>query len=190
ILFVDRLHEYAGTRATTVASAAVKAAIEANHVRVIGGATPEAYAQYIAPDANVAQLFETISIDHASETASDATVAKDKRKSTINEEFEGEKISPDMRELVQSVGPNGHVTAILQVDDVHNAKVSALLKRYGVNVDERMAQLGAIKVELPAKAIEELASRNFTNYLSPDVKLESFGQVTATTGTDQVRNAP
>src|SRR5258708_26807255 len=53
-----------------------------------------------------------------------------------------------------------------------------------------MAQLGAIKVELPARVIEELAKRNSVNYISPDVKLESFGHVTATTGTDLVRNTP
>src|SRR6266850_444125 len=50
ILFVDQLHQYAGDRATNVASATLRAALEANHFKVIGGATPEAYATYIATD--------------------------------------------------------------------------------------------------------------------------------------------
>ncbi|PYS82467.1 MAG: hypothetical protein DMF70_07960, partial [Acidobacteria bacterium] len=191
ILFVDQLHQYAGGRATTVASAAVQAAIEANHVRMIGGSSPQAYAEYIAADPKVAKLFESISIDRVGNAAADSTTARNNRKSSpINEEFEGEKISSDMRELMNSVGPNGRVATILQVDDVHSGEVSALLKRYGVSVDARMAQFGAIKVELPARAIEELAKRNSVNYISPDVKLESFGHVTATTGTDLVRNTP
>ena len=57
ILFVDQLHQYAGAHATVIASAAVKEAIEANHLRVIGGASPEAYASYIAADENVSKLF-------------------------------------------------------------------------------------------------------------------------------------
>src|ERR1051325_9829587 len=63
IVFVDQLHQYAGARATAVASATVKQAIEANHLKIIGGSSPEAYASYIAADENVATLFESISID-------------------------------------------------------------------------------------------------------------------------------
>src|SRR6266404_3503396 len=129
VLFVDQLHQYAGMRATLVATTAVKAAIEATHLQIIGGATPEGYSQYIASDESLGKLFESISIDP--DTAGDAvaTAAQDKLKSPIAEEFEGEKISSDMREMMKSAGPNGRVTAIVQVDDVHNKEVIALLKR-------------------------------------------------------------
>ncbi|HMJ24238.1 MAG TPA: hypothetical protein VK475_00330, partial [Pyrinomonadaceae bacterium] len=187
ILFVDQMHQYAGARATSVASATVKAAIEANHFKVIGGASPAAYSNYIATDESVAKLFDSISIDGANESAADTTVAKDKRKSPIKEEFEGDKISSDMRDLIKSAGPNGRVTAILQVDDVNNPEVRALLARNGVLVADRMAELGAMKVELPAKAVAELAKSGLANYISPEVKMESFGQVTAATGTDLIR---
>src|SRR5260370_33755015 len=92
--------------------------------------------------------------------------------------------------VMTGAGEKGGGTAILQVNDVHNAEVSALLKRYGVSVSASMAQLGAIKVDLPVKAVEALAANRATNYLSPDVTLASFGHVTATTGTAQLRNAP
>src|SRR5258706_12995021 len=187
ILFVDQMHQYAGARATSVASATLRAALEANHFKVIGGATPEANATYIATDESIAKLFDSISIDGANDSASDSTVARDKRKSPINEEFEGDKIASDMRELMESAGPNGRVSALLQVDNVHSAEVSSLLKRYGVNVDSRIASFGAIKVELPVNAIEALAKSHAANYISPDVKLEAFGHVTVTTGTDLIR---
>src|SRR5258708_5975785 len=190
ILFVDQLHQYAGERATTVASAAEQAAIEANHVRIVGGASPAAYAAYIAADPKVSKLFESISIDRVGNAAAESSAANAKKKSPINEEFEGEKISADLRELMDSVEPNGRVTAILQVDDVHSPAVKSLLARYGVSIGERMAQVGAIKVHLPVRPIEQLAKRNSVNYISPDVRLESFGHVTATTGTDLVRNTP
>src|SRR5260370_26445726 len=157
ILFVDQIHQYAGTRATTMDSATVKTAIEANKFKVIGGVTPESYSNYIAVDESVAKLFESISIDSTTESTSDSTIAKDKRKSPINEEFEGDKISSDMRELMKSAGPKGRISAILQVDDVNSTEVASLLKRYGVNVDSRMAKLGTMKVDLPANAIEALS---------------------------------
>jgi ATP-dependent Clp protease ATP-binding subunit ClpA len=112
VLFVDQLHQYAGARARLVASAAVKAAIETSHLQIIGGANPEAYSQYIASDESLTKLFEPISIDQLSTGNQIATIDQDQRQSPINEEFEGEKISSDMRELMNSAGPNGRVTAI------------------------------------------------------------------------------
>ena len=187
ILFVDQMHQYAGASATNVSSTTVKTALQRNQFKVIGGASPEAYANYIATDESIAKLFDSISIDGASDSASDSTIARDPRKSPINEEFEGDKISSDMRELMTNAGPNGRVSAILQVDNVHSAEIVALLKRHGANVDSRMAKLGAMKVELPVNAITALANSSAANYISPDVELQSFGHVTATTGTDQIR---
>src|SRR5438270_2322755 len=193
ILFVDQLHEYAGTHATALASASVKQAIEANHLRVIGGASTEAYTTYIASDETVAKLFESISIDRVNDSA--ATTAKaDKRRSPIKEEFEGEKISSDMQELIKSAGPNGHVTAILQVSDVNSKEVRALLARNGVQISDSMANVGAMKVDLPVKAIDALMKSGSMNYISPEVRIQNldatYGHVVKTTGTDQVRNAP
>src|SRR5580765_4377843 len=61
ILFVDQLNQYAGARATALASAAVKNALEANQLHIIGGASPQAYTNYIASDDSVAKLFDSIS---------------------------------------------------------------------------------------------------------------------------------
>src|ERR1041385_5161191 len=187
ILFVDQLQDYVGVRAGAVTSTTVREAIEANQVSIIGGASPESFASYIAKDAEVAKLFKSILMDSGTTVSSGLAESRDSRRSPIKEEFEGEKISSDMQEMIDGVGPNGRINAIVQVDDVHNAQVLAFLKRYGANIDGRMAQLGAMKVELPAKAIASLAKIDGANFISPDVKLESFGHVTATTGTDLIR---
>jgi hypothetical protein len=155
-------------------------------LQIIGGASSEAYAAYIAPDKSVARLFESISIDNLGDNASATTDSSNKRRSPIDEEFVGDTISSDMRELMKSAGPNGRVTAILQVNDVDNPQVRSLLARHGVLVGNSMAMLGAMKVELPVKAIEALAKSDAMNYISPDRQMESFGHVTSTTGADQV----
>jgi hypothetical protein len=72
----------------------------------------------------------------------------------------------------------------------NNPQVRSLLARHGVLVGDSMAKLGAMKVELPVKAVEALAKSDAMNYISPDRQMESFGHVTSTTGADQVRNAP
>jgi serine protease AprX len=187
VLFIDELQEFAGKRATYVASAAVRAALESSNLRLIGAASPENYSEYIASDENIAPLFESVVIGATSDTAATTTDTDNQKTANTAEAFEGDKISADMRELMQSASANGRVDAILQVNDVNNEKLKSLLKRHGVLISERMAQLGAMKVQVPVGAIEDLAASGLTNYISPDVKIESFGHVTSTTGTDLIR---
>jgi hypothetical protein len=158
ILFVDQLQEYAGARAALMATASIKEAIEASHLQIIGGTSAAAYASYIASDKSLATLFESILIDNSGDNASLATTESfDKRRSPVNEQFVGDTISSDMRDLMKSAGPKGRVTAILQVSDVNNPQVRSLLARHGVLVGDSMASLGAMKVELPVKAVEALS---------------------------------
>ena len=188
VLFVDELQEFAGARASYVASTTLQSALKDSGLRIIGGASPTAYAEYIATDENLAKLFETIAIGQTSDSASTANKTDEEQTASSAEAFEGDKISPDMRALMQSASADGRVTAILQVDDVRGGQLKSLLKRQGVRISERMPQLGTLKVEVPVSAVEELAASGLTNYISPDVKLESFGHITATTGTDLIRS--
>ena len=54
ILFIDELQEFAGKRATYVASTALKNALREKCLRVIGAASPASYDQYIAADESLA----------------------------------------------------------------------------------------------------------------------------------------
>src|SRR5436305_1637019 len=48
VLFVDQLQDYIGMRANASTSAAVREAIEKNHLSIVAGASTRAYASYIA----------------------------------------------------------------------------------------------------------------------------------------------
>src|SRR5262252_4707644 len=185
ILFVDELHQYAGSRAETSASAAVKTALAVNHLQVLGGESATEYAAYLASDRELGQLFAAVPLEETEKAAE----KEDRRRSPIKEEFVGENISPDMRELMKHADGDGRVTAILQVDDVNGREVRAQLARYGVTINERMPTLGAMRVELPVGAIEALMQSGSINYISPDTKLQSFGHLTATTGAELVRGS-
>ncbi|HMF56398.1 MAG TPA: hypothetical protein VK619_08650, partial [Pyrinomonadaceae bacterium] len=191
ILFIPELHQFVGTYATPAASAAVRDAISHGQLRMIGGASSEAYADYIANDTSLNNLFQPISIvDGVAEaTASNENSDAENRNSGSDEEFIGSRVSDDLREMVASVSsPNERINVIMQVNDVRSAELLATLKRDGVLVNNSLAQLGTLKLSVPARAIEGLASSGLANYLSPDRQLESFGHITATTGTDLVRS--
>src|SRR3989454_3771762 len=187
ILFVEQLHQYVGSYANQVASAAIQAALSQGQFRLIGAATSDEYTAYISGDESLTALFQTIRIGDATAKNSESGKAKsDISDSSV--QFVGEKVSADLRELAQSVNSeDDRVAVILQADDVRNPELTRLLKRNGVLIMDRMAQVGAMKIQVPVKAIEELAANHLTNYISPDVKLETLGHVTATTGTDLIR---
>src|SRR6185295_16382525 len=185
VLFVDELQEFAGKRATNVASSTLSNALRNQDLHIVGATSPQAYNEYIAPDQSLNGLFESVVIGGSDTTAS--SEAEEQQRTGSSEGFEGDKIAPDMRELMQSASANGRVSAILQVDDVRSGQLKSLLKRHGVEVDASMSQLGVLKVQIPVSAVDELAASGLTNYISPDVTLESFGHVTTTTGTELVR---
>src|SRR6266516_1715070 len=186
ILFVEQLHQYVGSYANQVASAAIQSALSQGQFRVIGAATSDEYAAHISTDESLAALFQTIRIDDASAITSESSNSENDNANASA--FVGEKVSTDLRELAQSVNSeNDSVGVILQADDVRNPELTKLLKRNGALITYRMAQVGAMKIQVPVKAIAELAANHLTNYISPDVKLETLGHVTATTGTDLVR---
>src|SRR5205085_1429389 len=148
ILFVDNLPALVGTGAAhgTQVAAMFKAALAQGRLRVVGTTTPGAYHDFIQPDEALARLCRELRVDDAATGAANARVARHK----VAEEFEGNKISEDLRELMQQAkSADERVGVILQTDDVRNRELAALFARYGVEVNARMAQLGALKVDVP-----------------------------------------
>jgi serine protease AprX len=181
VLFVEAFHQLAGTYTSREASAAVRAAIERSGLRFIGSTTTAIYDEHIAKDASLAKLVEPVRL-----SADDATDARERDEQAANH-FEGDKLSSDLRALASNAKPGERVGVILQSDDLNNPQLEATLSKYGVEVSSRMRQLGALRVEVPVKALKELASNGSTRYVSPDREFHSFGHVTSTTGTDLVR---
>ncbi len=184
ILFVDNLPALAGTNAAHGArvNALVADALAAGRLRIVGTTTPGAYQDYIAADAQLAPLCRELRLD---ETTADAAQEHDDARDAG---FVGDKIAPDLRALMQQKSATERVGIILQADDVRSGALAALLRQQGVTVDERMAQLGALRVEAPVGALSALAASGLTDHLSPDRPTATLGHVVNTTGTDQVRN--
>ena len=142
------------------------------------------YDQYIAGDAKLDGLFKQINLDELNST--DVSETSDEE-GTRNNDFRGDKISADLRQLMQDGGKADRVSVILQVDDVKSGQLADLLRRNGVAVNARMARLGTIKAEVPVKALEQIAARNDVHHLSADSEVRAFGHVSNTTGADAVR---
>src|SRR2546426_12574516 len=77
ILFIDQLHQFVGTYANQAASTAIREALKDGQLRIIGAATPEAYAQYIAGDESLTKLFRTIRIGDDIAMSSDSSNSAD-----------------------------------------------------------------------------------------------------------------
>ncbi|HEX8292793.1 MAG TPA: S8 family serine peptidase, partial [Pyrinomonadaceae bacterium] len=180
VLFMEDLHQYVGSYTERSTSDVTRAAIEGGRLHLVGATTATIYGEYVAKDSGLARLFCPVEVGEgrkgAGEDEGSAAAA-------------GNKLSPELRALAAGAKSAGNrVGVILQADDLRDAKIEATLRRYGVEVDARMAQLGALRVEVPVAALKELASAAGSRYLSPDREIRSFGHVTSTTGTDAVRN--
>jgi serine protease AprX len=187
ILFVDQLHQFVGAYAREQATAAIRQAIAGGNVRIVGAATAETYAKYIADDKSVTRYFQTIQIGAAGNNGSQSASAE--KRTREERGFVGEVISSDLREAMQAAkSPNDRLDVILQAGDVNDEQLNAFLKRHGGLVNERMAEVSAMNVRIPVKSIEGLARSGMADFMSPNVELRMLGHITATTGADLVRN--
>ncbi|MCM3874261.1 MAG: S8 family serine peptidase, partial [Pyrinomonadaceae bacterium] len=164
ILFLDQLYQFAGARASLLGSGYLQSALDRRDVSVIGTTTVSAYAEYIARDVSFRRLFKLI---HNSDNAHDIALLDDKANNASGVDFEGDKVSPDLRELMQR-SPSERVKVILQANNISDSKLRSLLKRHQVEIKDRFQELGTLALELPVSAVAELAASNLTSYISLD----------------------
>ncbi len=110
ILFLDQLYQFVGARASQLGSGYLKSALDRRDVSVIGATTVSAYGEYIARDASLRRLFKLI-LD--SDSTEDVAELNEESKSANDVDFEGDKVSPDLRELIQK-SSSERVKVILQ----------------------------------------------------------------------------
>src|SRR5205814_628502 len=70
ILFVDQLHQFVGTYATPIATDAMRAALAKSRLRIVGATTSNAYAEYIAGDTSISNLFQPVTVSDNSDADS------------------------------------------------------------------------------------------------------------------------
>ncbi len=183
ILFAPELQQFVGQRASQAASAMMANALKRGDVQLIGSASNAAYAQYIQSDDEIKDLFPQVRMNDATVEASKSEAGKNA------DDYVGDKVSPDLRQALENSNGTDRVTVILQVADINSGKLNSLFRRYDVKVVSRLPQLGALTVELPVKAAEELAANAETRYLSLNNETHTLGysHVENTTGAINIR---
>ncbi|MDT5261736.1 MAG: serine protease AprX, partial [Acidobacteriota bacterium] len=102
-------------------------------------------------------------------------------------EESADRISPDLLELARDPeARNRRVRVILQENDGRDAQLATAL-RSEIKTRGRFETLGARVVELPARLVERLSEQKGVRFVSLDRETVSFGHVSRTTGTDEVR---
>ncbi|HLA94528.1 MAG TPA: S8 family serine peptidase, partial [Pyrinomonadaceae bacterium] len=101
--------------------------------------------------------------------------------------FVGDKISPDLRDLMNAGGENGRVRVILQADDINNTSLTNVLRKNGVLIEGRAENLDMMTVDVPVGALEAIAQVRGTNHLSLNREIKLLGHIETTTGTSQIR---
>lgn len=179
ILFVDTIDSFVGSTAVYGApiSRALVSALERGSLRVIGATARTNYDANIASDERLAALFDPLG-------------AEDEEKAEVADgaEFVGDKISPDLRDLIDGVSANpdadGRATVILQADDIRDPEMRGILSRHNADVDFRSRDSRSLVAQLPLAGIEELASSERVRHISLDRDTEFLGHVSQVTGAD------
>jgi subtilisin family serine protease len=178
ILLVDPIQSLMGPSAAFdgAVSGMLRDAIKNGDVQCLGASTDIAFQENVASQESLAPLFASVEMQEVADAKADQATNKS------SEEFVGEKVSSDLREYLDSGKAPARVNVILQVDDANSSMLQAQLAKYGVNIAARMPQFGALAVDVPSKAVEELANNSQTRHISLDRTVQSFGHVQTTTG--------
>src|SRR5437762_4104086 len=157
--------------------------IKNGEIQCVGASSEIAFQQSIGSDEKLASLFFSLEMKEVAEARNESTeTPPDENARKSSEEFAGENVSPDLRELMQGGKAPSRVKAILQVDDTNSSMLREKLAQYGVKIENQMPRLGTLAVDVPARALEELSRNSQTRYLSLDRRVGSLGHVQATTG--------
>jgi serine protease AprX len=102
--------------------------------------------------------------------------------------LKGRKLSPELEsKLLDSTLSEDPIRTIVQVNDPESDNLRQLLKRNGVRLHKKLRNLQMLDVELPAKAIREMADSDDVQFISADQPVAALGHLTLTTGADAVR---
>jgi len=176
ILYVEDLSSFAAQNQTFGAQVAaeLRKSLTNGKIQVISAGTSEDYTAQIALDNQIKNRFRAIDISdiEGNETA---------------DGFVGDKISPDLRELINGKNADEKVSVILQSDDIKNPALLAVLDKNGVSVKNEVKSLNMLEVELPASAAQDVANARGAKHLSLNRSVDSLGHIETTTGLTAMR---
>ncbi|MFN2482443.1 MAG: hypothetical protein ABR554_13380, partial [Pyrinomonadaceae bacterium] len=96
----------------------------------------------------------------------------------------GGKVSQRLRERARGSNSDERVQVVIQLKGRMSGKLSALLNSNGAHVQKELKNLGMAVVELPTRAVEELAAFDEISYVTPDDDTRLLGHVSRATGVD------
>ena len=162
VLFLENLDGLLSARETQQAQSALDSLsveLESGSVRVIGTVTPSAFELKLAQQSALKSRLQEILLDKADAAAQeDEESAEDDSEGTENSgaDFVGDKLSPELREMVATANTSERVSVILQGEDLKNDALRDFIKSSGARVAGNYAGLGAQTIEIRAGAIARL----------------------------------
>ncbi|HEY0659570.1 MAG TPA: S8 family serine peptidase, partial [Pyrinomonadaceae bacterium] len=149
-------------------AATLRDSLTKENIKFISAGTNEDVKSQFVADNFLKRNFRQIDLNEDNENSEDA--------------FVGDKLSPDLRELIANAAPGDKVKVILQSDDINNSELRAVLQENGVTIETRAENLNMLVVDLPVRAAEAVAAAHASKHLSLDKDLKILGHVDMTTG--------
>ena len=185
ILFVDELTNFVGNFQI---NDALKNALVQGKVKIIGGSSKIAYNERINPSAEIAALFNPLTIGEAFENLSDKDFLRKKQ----NERFKGDNVSPDIREMMaqDATGGKKKIEVIIQAKNADNPALRSLIEENNVRLNDRIGDSDTLVVKMSLNAVEQLSKSGLVNYMSPDREIKTLGHIENTSGAAAMRSQP
>src|SRR5580765_7808059 len=99
------------------------------------------------------------------------------------------KVSRDVVDKARAGLPTAQIPVIVQLNDKANLSFESDVAKKSGQLRATLRQFNARVVDLPAKAVDEMASRPDVDFISLDRQNISFGHITTTTGAEAARLA-
>ncbi|HEY2846313.1 MAG TPA: S8 family serine peptidase, partial [Pyrinomonadaceae bacterium] len=163
----------------------LSAAIANGQLTLIGGCNFVQYSESIERSAELAKLFQPINVESSIKTS---TSAEDKKNSDDSEDYRGDNVSPDLREMIKQ-DPTGarRTDVILQVKNADDSNLRMLLANGTAQIASRVGDTNTLVVNMPLSTVSTLSTSGMINYISPDRATHATGFVEDATGTSQMR---
>ena len=141
------------------------------NIQIMTAADADTFNRQIAGDSRLNPRFEKVAIFNAKD----------------DDSFVGDKLSPDLRELLAGADQNRTVKVILQSDDIDNPQLLNVLKQNGVAITSRADGLNMLAIDLPVRVAERVAAVQGAKHLSLDQEINLLGHIETTTGVSLIR---
>src|SRR5215213_5798576 len=171
VLFLENMDGLLSARDARQAQAALDSLaseVEGGSVRLIGTVTPAAFELKLAQQRALKSRVQEVYLDKAAEESQDEEEGAEEDSEEASDDgadFVGDKLSPDLREVIAGANADEHVSVILQGEDLRNEALRDYLKSSGARVSGSFSGLGAQAVEVPAGSVARLAELRGVSHL-------------------------